>query len=147
MHIFHHKVNDQTAEYGFTEFSDMTPEEFETQFLTMNLGENIRLSSTMEENLERKRKSKYDTSKLPTSYDWREKGVITRVKQQSTCGSCWTFSTTGVMEAQYAIKTGKLVEFSEQMLLDCDDRNDGCSGGLMHKAYKSIKDWGGLELA
>lgn len=138
---------DKHADYGFTEFSDMTPEEFESQFLTMHLQDTIRLEATADqENLSRGKK-KPDVSKLPKHFDWREKGVISRVKEQSTCGSCWTFSTTGVLEAQYAIKTGKLVEFSEQMLLDCDSRNDGCSGGLMHKAYKSIREWGGLELA
>jgi cathepsin F len=35
---------------------------------------------------------------------------------------------------------------SEQQLVDCDNKNKGCHGGLMHKAYKSIQEWGGLEL-
>lgn len=50
---------------------------------------------------------------LPTEFDWREKGIISRVKEQSTCGACWTFSTTGIIESQYALKYGKLIEFSE----------------------------------
>lgn len=52
-------------------------------------------------------------SVLPTEFDWREKGIISRVKEQSTCGACWTFSTTGIIESQYALKYGKLIEFSE----------------------------------
>lgn len=39
-------LHDKNAEYGFTEFSDMTPEEFEEKILTMKMEQPINLATT-----------------------------------------------------------------------------------------------------
>jgi len=81
---------------------------------------------------------------LPASVDWRQKGAVTPVKNQLDCGSCWTFSATGALEAAHQIKTGKLVSLSEQQLVDCAS-SDGCMGGDMEEAFAYIKKNGGLD--
>ena len=88
-----------------------------------------------------------DLESLPTSVDWRTKGVVTNVKNQGSCGSCWSFSSTGALEGIYAISKGNLVSFSEQQLVDCDyglRKNHGCNGGLMDESFSFISSNGGL---
>jgi cathepsin F len=87
----------------------------------------------------------YPKKDLPQNFDWRERGVVSEVKNQGQCGSCWSFSTTGAIESKLAIRTGELVTFSEQQLVDCDKTDDGCKGGLPENAYKYIASAGGIK--
>ena len=87
---------------------------------------------------------------LPSSLDWREKGILTPVKNQGQCGSCWTFASTETIEAHWAIKTGSLVELSEQFILDCTPNphecggTGGCMGGTAEVAYARLKELKGI---
>ena len=88
-------------------------------------------------------------SSLPASVDWVEKGGVTPVKDQGQCGSCWSFSVTGALEGAYFNKYGNLQSFSEQQLVDCDNRKSGgkdhgCNGGLMDNAFSWVSKNGGL---
>ncbi|XP_039987828.1 pro-cathepsin H [Xiphias gladius] len=112
-------------------FSDMTFSEFRKSFLW---SEPQNCSAT---------KGSYVSSNGPhlDSIDWRKKGnYVTDVKNQGSCGSCWTFSTTGCLESVTAIRTGKLIPLSEQQLVDCaqDFNNHGCNGGLPSQAFEYI---------
>ncbi|XP_008195657.1 uncharacterized protein LOC662417 isoform X2 [Tribolium castaneum] len=126
-----------TATYGITRFADMTQKEF-----SRSLGLRTDLRN---ENETPFAQAKIPNIELPKEFDWRKKNVVTEVKNQEQCGSCWAFSVTGNVEGQYALRHGKLLEFSEQELVDCDTDDQGCNGGLMDTAYRSIEKIGGLE--
>jgi cathepsin H len=74
--------------------------------------------------------------------------MVSPVKNQGSCGSCWTFSTIGSLESHWNILgKGKNITFSEQQLVDCagDFDNHGCKGGLPSHAFEYIKHAGGIE--
>lgn len=69
------------------------------------------------------------------------------MKDQGSCGSCWTFSTVGCLESAHLIKYGVLETYAEQQLVDCagDFDNYGCNGGLPSHAFEYIYYTGGIE--
>jgi C1A family cysteine protease len=80
-----------------------------------------------------------DLSLLPPSVDWSMAGqsgarisVVTRVKDQGPCGSCWAFSTTGALEGAHAVANGidaGKISMSEQQLMDCAGLTNNCQRG------------------
>jgi C1A family cysteine protease len=47
-----------------------------------------------------------DTSNLPPSVDWKAKGMVTPVKDQGKCSSCYAFSVAAALET-YNMIAGK----------------------------------------
>jgi len=127
-----------TAVYGATHLADLTPEEFKKNYLGFTrLGDDppeIHWPPADIPDVE-----------LPESFDWRDHGAVTKVKNQGMCGSCWAFSVSGNVEGQQAVRNGKLISLSEQELVDCDPLDGGCGGGFMENAYKTLLNIGGLE--
>merc|ERR1719333_627540 len=123
---------------GVTQFADLTADEFKEQIVG---------GCTLPQNKIRKELGvEADTSDNPLSVDWTTKNVVTPVKNQGQCGSCWAFSTTGAVESRYAIKTGQLNSLSEQELVDCAGAqgNNGCRGGLMDYGFEYVQQEKGL---
>ncbi|KAL8141207.1 hypothetical protein V2J09_007228 [Rumex salicifolius] len=141
---------DPTAAHGVTKFSDLTPREFRQNFLGLNRQPKRRFGLPVDAH----QAPILPTNDLPTEFDWREHGAVTEVKDQGSCGSCWSFSTTGALEGANFLSTGKLVSLSEQQLVECDHECDpeednscdsGCNGGLMNSAFEYILKAGGLQ--
>ncbi|QCE16653.1 cysteine proteinase 15A-like [Vigna unguiculata] len=139
-----HQKLDPSAVHGVTKFSDLTPAEFRRQFLGLKP---LRLPSDAQ------KAPILPTNDLPSDFDWRDHGAVTGVKNQGSCGSCWSFSAVGALEGAHFLSTGELVSLSEQQLVDCDHECDpeergacdsGCNGGLMTTAFEYSMKAGGL---
>jgi len=88
---------------------------------------------------------------IPLAVDWRDKGIVTPVKDQGDCGSCWSFATTEITESYWAMATGKVNILSEQQILDCTPNplhcggTGGCGGATAELAFAQITKMGGLS--
>jgi len=71
---------------------------------------------------------------LPTAYT----GYCSPIKNQGSCGSCWSFGIIGAIEGQWRKVLGTYYDFSEEYLLDCNSYGYSCSGGWF-TAYNDVK--------
>jgi len=131
-----HNAANHTWQAGINQFSDLTPAEFQAQYLT-GLDVNPADTVVTAENLE-----VADAADV----DWRDKGAVTPVKNQGQCGSCWAFSAVGIVEGWGFITgtKGTLNNLAEQQLVDCAGSygNQGCNGGWHDKAVDYLADGG-----
>lgn len=77
---------------------------------------------------------------LPIAFDWRDIGIgLSPVEDQGNCGSCWAFAATSVLEDNATLASGKVVDYSEQSLVDCNKEGWGCDGGWVAHDYHFLK--------
>lgn len=77
---------------------------------------------------------------FPAVYDLRTTGYLTSVKNQGTCGSCWSFATMGAVESQWLRQGLSAFDLSENNLIHCHNFEwNPCDGGnyFMSMAYLS----------
>jgi len=122
---------------GVNQFSDMSQEEFVEKVLTkMTNLHTLQPKTFIEETYE----------PIPNGVDWRTSGAVSPVKNQGQCGSCWSFSTTGLLESTYKIKRGSMPNYSEQQLVDCCGKKgfqcQGCSGAWPEWALNYVASAG-----
>jgi cathepsin L len=123
------------VKFAINKFADLTAAEFKAQYVNGGL---YQPEMNAKEFL-----NEANTESLPDSIDWRNKGAVTPVKNQGQCGSCWTFSATGVLEGFYFVNSGKLVPLSEQQIVDCASKaGQGCSGGWPYLALEYAAQYG-----
>jgi len=128
-----HNAKMKSWTLGHNEFSDLSWEQFSRQHLG--------LATPLDDKEMKFDFSLLNATNLAAELDWVAKGAVTPVKNQASCGSCWTFSTTGAVEGAFQIATGVLLSFSEQELVSCShEGGNGCQGGLPYKAVEWIED-------
>jgi len=135
-----HQANpNRTFERAVNKFADLSSEEFAERYLGYR--------PVRREYLRSKNTVRLPTTALPSTVDWVAAGKVSAVKNQGQCGSCYTFSTTGAVEAAYAIEhSTSPPSLSEQEIVDCSGSygNQGCNGGMMDNAFNWIINNGGI---
>ncbi|XP_019719333.1 cathepsin K [Hippocampus comes] len=124
-------------ELGMNHLGDMTSEEVAEKMMGLEMPMTRERGFTMS--------PEQQAYPLPKSVDYRKMGMVTPVKDQGSCGSCWAFSSAGALEGQLAKTTGELRDLSPQNLVDCVTENSGCGGGYMTNAFKYVRDNGGID--
>ncbi|XP_045513908.1 uncharacterized protein LOC123707679 [Pieris brassicae] len=130
-----------TARYGINNFCDRVDAE-----LQQMLGVEIHPGDI--DNAEPFPYSRREVSRreprLPDRFDWRPRGVVSPVKRQVHCESCWAFAVSGAVEGSLALRTGQLVPLSPQNLVDCAHPfgGRGCKGTWPSHAYDYTRERG-----
>jgi len=81
---------------------------------------------------------------FPPVFDWRDSNVVTAVKSQGGCGSCWDFAATGAFEAAIKKHDGIEYDLSEQQVLSCNIYEAGCGGGWAEPVYELFQRYGAV---
>eukprot|EP00605_Chrysophyceae_sp_TOSAG23-4_P000607 GSChrysophyteH1.ASY1.ANO1.684.1 assembled CDS len=71
---------------------------------------------------------KHANKEFPKELDWRSSGIVSAVKDQGHCGSCWAFASTAVVESSVAKASGLLFDLSVQQMAMCAPNPDHCGG-------------------
>merc|ERR1712226_1271678 len=157
------KHNDEAASglhtftLGLNKFADLTVQEFEAQYTAPVVGSQFQCPEQYS--------SDYTSDTIPESIDWRYADqnqlnlvAVTAVKDQGSCGSCWTFGAAATMEGSMCIQgsydCSSWSDLSEQNMVDCASYNstflgsyndNGCSGGEQSNAIRGAWLAGGIS--
>jgi cathepsin L len=141
--IAHNADTASSYKMAVNQFTDMTTQEFQRmKGYSMSMAASRRLEMPTAE------LPTLSLKDLPKSVDWRTKNIVTPVKNQGACGSCWAFAATEEIESVVAQNTGKLLQLSPQNVVSCTPNPDkcggtgGCAGATAELAFQYVADKG-----
>lgn len=144
-----HNAAEKSWKEGINKFSAFTSQEkmvFQGRSKYANTHHKPRYQKPFPDNLIMK-----PVSELPSAVDWRNAGVVSAVKDQGNCGSCWAFCSTETLESHVALSTGLLYDLSPQQIAMCTPNPDscggtgGCMGATSELAFDYVAGYGMLE--
>jgi len=135
-----HNSEGHSWRMGVTKFADLSKEEFVAQYASGRLNSRALTRANRTVSVPRKDIKLED---LPAEVDWRQQGVITGVRDQGRCGSCWAFAATSAMASYAKINdmSHDLLELSPQHIVSCTPNplkcggTGGCMGSIEPLAY------------
>jgi hypothetical protein len=125
------------ATFALNQFSDMHSKHFANNFLTYKTVRRVVSEASL--------RTSSQQTKSTGKVDWRNtKGVVSAVKNQNKCGSCFAYSAVETVESAFVMNGGSPRALSVEQIVGCDKVDKGCQGGDSVTAYKFIKSSGGL---
>ena len=125
---------------GIGPFTDLTHEQYQKSYLGITdpsgkeLQELLKNDKIISFNDYSKSNSLSDSESFDYSIDWSS--LYPPADNQGLCGSCYVFSTVGVVEGFVKKMTGNFVYLSKQQVIDCNQYLTGCkNGGALIQAY------------
>lgn len=137
-------AKDLPYKFGVNEFTDLSDEEFADKYLLKEdfeksldkMVKNLRDEGYFDRNADEDDNKIASVMAFETSVDWTSNYGPAR--NQGGCGSCWAFSSLGMVEGRIAQKTGTITPYlSAQELVDCAP-SCGCRGGSWSSALNYI---------
>jgi hypothetical protein len=121
-------VLNPTAKFGINQFADQTPEE---------------RKSMLGWKAPKGEKRYRNTPQVVTKQVVDHSSLLTKVKDQASCGSCWAFSAVEQLESGYALANNIApIAFSAQQFVDCvkgpEFGSEGCNGGWMDDVFDYV---------
>ena len=86
---------------------------------------------------------------LPINFHWGNingTNYLTQIRNQHIplyCGACWAFATTSAFSDRINVMRGGKwpeINISPQVLLTCNQKNNGCHGGACLRAYQWMNE-------
>jgi len=154
----------ETYTVTLNKFAALEPEEFEERYLNKRM-QDPKVGIVTEYQCDGNMYSNSGNSN-PSELSWVNgrtgyvsgNSRVTSVKDQGSCGSCWSFATTAVLEATMCENDDKDCDswtgLAPQQLVDCMSYNrninlnpyddHGCSGGFITNGVRSANMYGGV---
>ncbi|MDD3875106.1 MAG: C1 family peptidase [Bacteroidales bacterium] len=83
-------------------------------------------------------------AQLPQVYDLRMFNLVSPVKDQGSCGSCWAFATIAAIESNWLKQGHGLTILSEDNLIDCHGFDEApCYGGSYYMSNALLSRYDG----
>jgi len=140
---FIHEHNSENRSYtvGVNGFADLTTKEFKARNSLLSVPETHNSHKITPH-------QEVDVAAPMVDVDWRSRNVVSAVRDQGQCGSCYSFSSMSTVETAYDIKHGSLVSLSEQYVVDCSAAygNLGCNGGMPSAVFQFLHAKGAATL-
>jgi len=123
-----------TYRLGLNQFADLTIDELKA-FTSPKIG---RPDDAAE--IEPSKLKEILSAPKGSGVDWRTDDLD--IHNQNSCGSCWAFATSAMVENRYYQATGSVLELANQEMVDCVSSCWGCQGGYSYYATEYIAENG-----